>query len=106
MNPGGHDVELTAESKQTKLISSRSLNCRKVPLVAPDFARFEANNEVDTHRFAPAAGLLEHSWLSMMKNGVEGFINPTPESERDDVAAWSWLLASRRVSTWPLLRWI
>ena len=92
MNPGGHDAADTADCKQAKLITSSTLNCRKVPLVAPDFARFEANNEVDKHRFAPAAGLLEHSWLSMMKNGVEGFINPTPESERDDVAQWTWLL--------------
>ena len=96
-NPGGRDVAAGMIGKQNRLITGHALDSRKVPLVLPDFnvPAEELKNVRESekrHRYCPPAGVLPQAWLRMMQNGVTEFPNPTPESERAEVAAWMWLL--------------
>ena len=95
-NPGGGEVEVGMTSKQNRLITCPALDGRKVPQVLPDFALqaqdMQQAQKAQPNRHAPPLGVLPPAWLHMMEPGVKEFPNPTPESERAEVAAWMWLL--------------
>ena len=94
-NPGGHAPSSVVHAKQHALIVSNRLETRKVPVVVPDFSMpinerdDSIKNATDLH--CPPVGILPKSWLTMMAPSLKEFRNPTPESERAEVAALTWL---------------